>query len=302
MRPGVVVALVTPLNPDETIDVEGLDNLLEWIIQGGVRGVFLGGTMGEGLALRQSERESLFAESVRIVDGRIPVLANVSETGSLRSVDLARIAESAGVDVTVVTARPAFLPRRREETLLHVQAILNVVSRPVWYYENPVTTGVTSTFAEIKAIVSLPGVTGLKFSAADRDLFERCVRQLPDGFPVLTGNVQDIAFAGALGAWGAVSGIGSLLPGLCERIYRAARAGDTDEARRLQTAVTRVYDIYGGEGWPLWPAAQKHALKSRGLIRCSTVTAPFTRLAAKEEAAVDAVLARLDPDLFAPAG
>ena len=76
---GVIPALITPLNEDETIDVPSLENLINWMLSYDLKGLFVGGTMGEGIALRDSQRAILFRESVRIVNGRVPVLANVSE-------------------------------------------------------------------------------------------------------------------------------------------------------------------------------------------------------------------------------
>jgi 4-hydroxy-tetrahydrodipicolinate synthase len=300
MEKGVVVALITPLNQDEGIDACSLDGLIEWVLSGGVNGIFLGGTIGEGPALRDSVRRMLFTEAVRRVRGRVPVLANVSDTGTLRAVDQARAAAEAGVDVLVVTARFGYPQRNRDETIRHVEAVASCASVPVWFYENPQTTHVTSTFETIHEVVSLHNVTGLKFSSPDRELFTRCVREFP-AMPVMNGNVSEIAYSGSIGAWGVVSGMGSLFPGLCARTFRAAAEGRTDEAARLQAAISDAYAIYGGKDWPLWPAAQKHALMRRGVIRTAVVTAPFKPLTAEDADMVDRVMAQKDPDLFAPA-
>jgi 4-hydroxy-tetrahydrodipicolinate synthase len=298
---GIVVALVTPLDEDESLDVASLENVLEWVLASGAKGVFLAGTMGEGLALRDAVRRKLFGEAVRIVRGRMTVLANVSESGTLRAIDLAAEAARRGVDAVVATPRSGMPQRRSGETRYHLRAIAEASPVPVWFYENPVTTQVTSSFETLRDLAEVPNVTGLKYSGSDRDLYARCVKEFPARFPVMTGNVGDIAYAGYLGASGAVSGIGSLLPGLCARVFAAARAGRRDEAERLQKALDGAYVIYGGAGMPFWPSAQKHALKRRGILRTSVVCAPFLPLAPEDEARIDAALALLDPGLFDPA-
>ena len=299
MDSGIIAALITPLNEDESIDIPSLHRLLDWVIRGGVKGVFLAGTIGEGMALCDEARQTLFREAVRCARGRLVILANVSDTGTLRAVNAARAAERAGVDILVATARVGLPQRQKAETRRHVESIAAATALPIWFYENPATTGVTSDFGTICDLASIPNVEGIKFSSPDRGLFTRCVREFQD-LPVMTGNVEEIAYAGSIGALGVVSGIGSLLPGLCVRVFEAARAGRAAEAERLQKSISSVYAIYGGKGYPLWPTAQKHALKRRGIIRTSIVTAPFGNLTPEEEFRVDQVLAGLDESLFAP--
>ena len=299
-RPMLVAALLTPLNEDETIDVESLGRLIDWTLESGVEGLFMGGTIGEGAALRDSARRTLFGEAVRAARGRAPVLANVSETGSRRCLEQARSAERAGVSAVVATPRFGLPQRRPGETIGHVRDLAEATDLPVWFYENPHTTGVDTSFERMREIAAIPSVVGIKFSSPNRDLFTRCVRDLPET-SVMTGNTDEIAYAGSIGAGGAVCGIASLLPGLSRRILDAAAAGRAAEAEALQAQLIDVYRIYGGEGWPLWPTAQKYALKRRGVLRTCVATAPFLPLREEDERAIDAVLDTLDPAMFDPA-
>lgn len=295
--PGIVAALITPLEPDETINLADLEKLLERTLAAGVTGVFVAGTIGEGLALRDCERARLFRHAVRIVRRRVPVLANVSDTGTRRTLDQMTAAIQAGVDAVVLTPRLSFPQRNSKETLRHVQAVAAASSVPVWFYENPfVAAG--STFEQISEIVALPNVRGLKFSSSDKELFTRCVKELQRHAPVFTGNVGDIAYAVSIGAAGIVAGIANLAPGLCVNIFETARRGDLDKAQELCQTVESIYAIYGSNGWPLWPSAQKHALKRLGVITTSIATAPFLRLGPAEEAVIDEALERIDPALF----
>ncbi len=295
---GIIVALLTPLDEDERIDVGSLERLIEWVLSSQVKGLFVGGTVGEGAALRDKEKAVLYREIARIVNSRVPILANVSETGTRRSIEVAGVAAEAGVDGIVTTARMSFPQKTLEESRRHVETISKMSSLPLWFYENPGTTGVSHDLNQLSEIMSLPNVEGLKFSSPDRNLFEECIGRIPGRPPVMTGNVSDIAFSARSGAAGAIAGIGSLAPGLAVRTFESALAGDIENAERLQKSIDSLYSVYMGDGWPLWPSAQKHVLKRLGILRTSISTAPFLQMGEREEAFVDGELERLDQTLF----
>ena len=297
---GVIPAVVTPLNEDESIDVASLERLIEWVLQSDVKGIFIGGSIGEGAALRDAERARLARETVRFVRGRIPVLASVSDTGTVRIKDNIDSVAELGVDAVVATPRLMFPARNAGDVLRQMEALAAHSAVPVWFYENPKMTPVTSSFADLERILALPNLGGLKFSASNRPLFAQCARAFGARLPVYNGNVPEIASSAELGV-GALVGIGAMLPGLCVRIWNEGRAGHAAEAARLQSVVESTYAIYLGKDLPLWPSAQKHVLKRRGVFRTSVSTAPFARLTADDERQIDAVLDRLGEGIFATA-
>jgi dihydrodipicolinate synthase/N-acetylneuraminate lyase len=142
-------------------------------------------------------------------------------------------------------------------------------------------------------------VEGLKFSAPNFELFTRCKKELPGNPPCFNGSVPEIAMSAKIGA-GAIVGIGSMLPGLCVRIFDAAVKGQDDLAKKYQEAVNASYSIYGGEGWPLWPSAQKHVLMRRGIIRTNFATEPFVRIGEDEAARIDQALEGIEDWVFNP--
>lgn len=297
---GILPAVITPLNEDETIDVESLEKLVEHLLSTDVKGLFVGGTIGEGGALRDSEKACLYRETARLARGRIPVLASISDQGTLRILENLKLAERAGVDAVVLTPRLCFPQRTAEESCRMVERVARESSIPVWFYENPEISPVTSSYEILRKIVELPNVAGLKLTTRDRALFSRCVRELSGNVPCFNGVVSEIAYAASIGG-GAISGIASMLPGLCIRVFNAARDGDMDAARRYQEAINATYAIYDGEGWPLWPSAQKHVLKRLGILRTNVSTAPFLRLGKEEERKIDAVLEKFEDWILEPA-
>jgi 4-hydroxy-tetrahydrodipicolinate synthase len=296
---GIIPAVITPLNEDETIDVGSLEKLLEHLLGLQIRGLFFGGTIGEGNALRDHDRFVLYREAVRITRGRVPVMASVSDTGTQRVLESVKQAVKANVDAVALTPRLVFPRRMPDETLRMVEAVARESPVPVWFYENPEMTPVRHTFEQIAEIVALPNIVGLKFTVPDRDLFTRCVRELPASPPCFNGVVADMAFAAQVGG-GAISGIASMVPELCLRIFEAGRSGDLDLAEQLQQAINSTYQIYRGKGWPYWPAAQKHVLVRRGFFRTSVATAPFLRLGADDVRFIDEQFEKMEDWIFQP--
>jgi len=296
---GIIPAVITPLNEDESIEVESLGRLLDHLLSLDIKGVFMGGTIGEGNALLAAEKERLYRETVRIVRKRVPVLVNVSATGTQRILENTRMAMDADVDGVVMTPRLVFPRRTGGETYRMLEAVSRESSVPVWFYENPEITPVTHDFDQLCQLMELPNIGGLKFSAPNRKLFKRCVEGIPHNLPCYNGVVADMAFAAGVGG-GAISGIASMVPELCISIYNAGKSGNMELAEHMQEAINSVYRIYRGKGWPLWPAAQKHILVRRGFFRHSVSTAPFLRLGEEEERYIDGVLESLEPWIFKP--
>ena len=297
---GIVPALITPLNEDETIDVPSLENLINWMLGYDLKGLFVGGTMAEGIALRDSQRAILFRESVRIVNGRVPILANVSEISTKRALDNVTMAVEAKVDAVVATPRMVFPSRTPGETFRFMKVLTENSAVPVWFYENPYVTPFASDFESIAEFMSLPNMEGLKFSAQNFELFARCVRELPNNTPCFNGSVREIAKSAKIGG-GTIAGIGSMLPGLCVAVFKAALAERENEAKKYQEAINSAYSIYGGDGMPLWPSAQKHVLMRRGLIKTNMSTEPFQRLNSEQERMVDEALEKIEDWVFEPA-
>lgn len=299
-EPGVIPAFITPLDEEENIDIQSLERLVEHLLRCDFKAFFLGGTIGEGGALADSAKSTLYRETVRLTAGRLPVFANISDQGTRRVLENLKLAVEAGVDAVVVTPRLTFLQRMKDETVWMMESVAKASPVPVWFYENPEMCPVSTDFETLLKIAELPNIGGFKLTIKDRALFRRCIEELPGTPPCFNGVVSEITYAASVGG-GAISGIASLLPELCIRVFNAGRSGDAEEADRLQAMINDVYRIYGGNGWPLWPAAQKHVLMRLGIFRTNIATGPFRRLDPAQELFIDEQIEQLDPSVFAPA-
>jgi len=294
MFTGMVAPIITPINEDETIDLDGLATVIERVLQGGAKGVFVGGTVGEGIALRDKQKSVLYRNSVDIVGKRAVVLGNVCETSTYRALELLELAIEAGMDTVVVTARLGFPRRTDNEVFNHVSFLAEKSTVPVWYYEIPPLTGVTCSMEQMRAICGLASVQGVKYSGSSRDFFGKCVHDLQPEVPVLTGVVEDIIYGGTIGAAGIVPGFASLAPRACVDAFESAKNNDIKTAQLHLEGILSLYKIYGEGGWPYWPTAQKYALEKIGVLKNSYSTRPFNQLTADDKRTIDTAMEKID--------
>jgi 4-hydroxy-tetrahydrodipicolinate synthase len=277
MRKGIIPPLITPLTHDERLDTKGLRRLIDHVVAGGVHGIFVLGTNGEGLALRDSVKEEVVACAAEAASGRVPVLANVSDLSTARALENVRWAHHAGADEVVATP-PFYFPYPPVATERFFLQLAETSSLPVWIYENPATTGVTTPFEVFARLAAHENIVGIKYSGTDLAFLERLVKELrsPE-FVVFTGLVQDNVAALQLGVDGIVPGIANVLPHIMVGLYNAVRAGQMDNARTFQKLVDAARAIYG-EKMRWWPAAPKVILHELGVISTEVVVAPFEPL------------------------
>src|SRR5262245_8280733 len=120
---GIIPPMVTPLTDRDALDVPGLERMIRHLLDGGVHGLFLLGTTGEGPSLSHRLRRELIERASKIVNGRVPLLAGITDTSFVESVNLARAAGEAGADA-VVLAPPYYMPEGQPELREHLEHIL----------------------------------------------------------------------------------------------------------------------------------------------------------------------------------
>ena len=138
---GVIIAVPSPLTKNEDIDVASLRNLLEYCIEQGANGVMMLGTMGEGAALLDSQRQILLETTVEQVRGRIPVLATASGASTRKNVEHAKAIDRCGVDYIVCTSPYYYKFPDPESLILHIETITDIVDTPLIFYNAPLFTG-----------------------------------------------------------------------------------------------------------------------------------------------------------------
>lgn len=281
---GIIPPMITPLSDRDTIDHAGLERLVEHILAGGVHGLFILGTTGEGPSLSYRLRCELIERVGELVAGRVPLLVGVTDTAFVESVNLTEHAVDAGVAAVVLSA-PYYFPAGQPELIEYVEHIADEIPLPIILYNMPSCTKIAFEPSTLDHLFQLPNIAGLKDSSGDMGYFHK-VRQLIDGRPdlsLLVGPEALLAEAVLLGGHGGVSGGANLAPRLFVDLYEAASRGDRDTVVELQAEVMKlastVYSV--GQHASAFLKGVKCALSCLGI--CDDAMAePFQRFRSSE--------------------
>ena len=233
--------MVTPLRGRDELDLAGLERLIEHILAGGVSGLFILGTTGEGPSLSYSLRRELVERTCRLVQGRVPVLVGITDTAFVESVNLARHAATAGADALVI-APPYYFAEGQPELEEYLDHLLAELPLPLFLYNAPMNTKVQYGLGAVRRAMDKPQVIGLKDSSRDMNYFQQVVGLLkhrPD-WSLLIGP-EELLMEGVLaGGHGGVPGGANLFPRLYVQLCEAAHAGDASRTKQLHAQVMRV--------------------------------------------------------------
>ncbi len=238
---GVIPPLVTPLTKDEEVDTAAVAFVVEHVLGGGVHGIFILGTMGEGATLDDGRRSTMARAAVDAVAGRVPVIAGVIETSTRRAVATARVLAQAGVDALVVMAPCYYRHADQEELLAHFRSVVEATDLPAVIYDNPHTTKNALTIESVLALAEHPQVIALKDSTGDVSHFAELARRFAGGdFALFQGDESQLDTAMLLGAHGLVVGMANLTPGIVVDLYESGQRGDRQRAGELQEELLRL--------------------------------------------------------------
>lgn len=284
---GIIPPLITPLTDERSLDHAGLERLVEHVLAGGVHGLFLLGTTGEGPALPYPLRRELVCRVCAQVAGRVPVLVSITDTVLAESVLLAHHAADCGADAVVV-APPYYFPLSPPELRDYAREVAAAVPLPFYLYNLPSLTKVWIDAETVQACGDLPGFRGLKDSSGDLIYFKRMQRLLgATQTHALFIGPEELLIDGLLaGGDGGVAGGANVWPSLYVDIFERAQRQDWVGARLAQERVLdisrRVYAI-GGYGATVTKAL-KAALEIEGICG-RAMTRPMAAWG-KEECAV----------------
>lgn len=288
---GIVPPLVTPLRDNE-LDAAGLARVVSHLINGGVHGLFVLGTTGEGPSLNYRTRRTLIDAVCDQVADAAPVLVGVTDTALGESLDMARAAESAGA-AGVVYAPPCYFPTTQPALLEAARRLAAESPLPVVLYNMPALTKTPFDVATVEALTREPNIAGFKDSSGDLPYFQQVLKiaeSRPDWF-VMTGPEELLAESLALGGDGGVCGGANVTPSLFVNLYNACVAQDATTAEKLQKQVLRLGDLYQLSSDPGIRVIQgiKAALASLGVCGAE-LAEPYASLTDATTPAVRAVL------------
>jgi len=259
---GIIPPLLTPLSDRDTLDVAGLERLVEHVLAGGVHGLFVLGTTGEGPSLSYKRRCEMIERTCTLVADRVPVLVGVSDTSAVESVQLAEFAADAGARA-VVLAAPFYFPAGQRELVRYAEHVAAEMPLPMFLYNMPSHTKLSFAPETVERLMQVHGIVGIKDSSGDMRYFHR-LRQLAEARPdwsLLIGPEELLADAVTAGGHGGVCGGANLAPRVYVDLYEAAVRGDRDRLAPLHAQVMRITGS-------LYTVAEGGARVTKGL-KCS---------------------------------
>lgn len=243
---GIVPPMATPLAGPDELDVAGLERLIEHILKGGVHGLFILGTTGEGPALSYRLRRELVRRVCRQVGGRVPVLVGITDSAYPEMVQMAECAAGAGAS-GVVVAPPFYFQLSPADLLRMIESLAGHSALPVYLYNQPQLTKMSFDPDVVERSAEIPNVAGLKDSSGDmsylRDVIGRV--RARSGFTVLVGPEHLLEEALHLGAHGGVPGGANIFPDLPVKLYQACMDRNDRVAGEIQNRIVAI-------GSPIW--------------------------------------------------
>lgn len=294
-----MVPLITPLQENGLLDKDGLENLVEHTIEGGVNGLFVLGSTGEGPCLNYRLRHEVVDHVCQFARGRVPVMVSVADTSMDESIRLAKAAAEAGAS-NVVLALPYYFPLGQAEIRQYMDRIIAELPLPVMLYNMPSLTKVWFEIETLKALAAHESISGVKDSSGDLDYYSQLCglkSERPD-WSILVGPEEKLIKSIGLGGDGGVNGGANLYPRLFVNAYEAAVSGDREECEALQGVIEQLGEMYNvGVNGSRFIKATKCAASILGL--CNDLMAePFDRFSPQNRNKIDALLKSLKPQLL----
>lgn len=239
---GVTPAMATPIGADGyTVDTAVLPALVDFLISHGVKGLFAGGSTGEGIALDLAERQKLHAATLEAVNGRVPVLVHVGALRTDHAQELARHAEAIGADA-IAAMTPYFYGLDDDSLAVYFQQIADAATNtPLIVYDIPqlAVNGVSPALLA-RLGRELPTLAGIKSSRADAGQIRNLLDARPEHIVALAGNEPIALGLLALGMDGLLSGLSTAVPEPLVALTQAVASGDLAEAQRQQTIIRQI--------------------------------------------------------------
>jgi 4-hydroxy-tetrahydrodipicolinate synthase len=258
MIKGSIVAIVTPMHADGSLDFEGLNKLIDWHIAEGTNSIVIAGTTGESATVSVDEHCALIKATVAHAKGRIPIIAGAGANSTAEAIKLTRFAKEAGADATLQVV-PYYNRPTQEGMYQHFKAIAEAVDLPVILYNVPGRTVADMSNGTILRLAQVPNIVGVKDATGNIARGFDLLRLAPADFAVYSGDdptAMALMFAGGAGN---ISVTANVMPRAMAEMCAAAIAGDVAKAVPLNNLMFPLHQKLFIEPNPVpvkWALAQ----------------------------------------------
>lgn len=273
MIQGSMVALVTPMNADNSLDWASLHKLVDWHLEQGTHAIVAVGTTGESPTLNVDEHLAVIKKVVDQVNGRIPVIAGTGANSTSEAVELTQAAKDLGADACLLVT-PYYNKPTQEGLFLHHAHIAQAVAIPQFLYNVPGRTGVDMKPETVLRLAQVPNIVGIKEATGDLARAKLLIEQAPSSFAIVSGDDETAVDLILLGGKGDISVTANVVPAAIARMCELALAGNAEEARAINNRLLPLHTAMFVESNPI---PVKWAVEQLGLIQ-SGIRLPLTRL------------------------
>ncbi len=274
MYRGSMVALVTPMHSDESIDWAALERLVEFHVEQGTTAIVSVGTTGESATLDIPEHTEVIKATVKYVNGRIPVIAGTGANSTTEALELTMRAKHAGAEAALMVT-PYYNKPTQEGMYLHYRKIAESVDIPVILYNVPARTAVDLLPETVARLSEIQNIIGIKDATGDLSRVKQTVELCGTGFDLYSGDDATGMEFMLLGGHGVVSVTSNIVPAQMSEMCVAALQGNRVEAEQINQKIANLHNDLFLEANPI---PVKWALYEMGLIETG-IRLPLTPLA-----------------------
>ncbi len=273
MLKGSLVAIVSPMLEDGSLDLDGLRRLIEWHIAEGTDGLVVVGTTGESPTVDFDEHCQLIRVAVQHAAGRVPVIAGTGANSTREAIELQAFAKKAGADLCLSVV-PYYNKPTQEGLYRHFKAIAEAVDIPTIVYNVPGRTVTDMQNDTVVRLAQVPNVVGIKDATANLERGADLIRRVPKGFAIYSGDDATALPLILLGGDGVISVTANVAPRSMREMCSAAFAGDLQKARALNNKLLGLHRHLFVEANPI---PVKWVLQEMGMIH-GGIRLPLTPL------------------------
>ncbi|MFO8004926.1 4-hydroxy-tetrahydrodipicolinate synthase [Thioalkalivibrio sp.] len=258
MFQGSMVALVTPMRSDGSIDLDALDRLLDWHLSAGTDAIVAVGTTGESATLDFDEHCAVISHVVRRVGGRIPVIAGTGANATREAIHLTQCARDAGADACLLVT-PYYNKPTQQGLFLHYQAVAEAVDVPQILYNVPGRTAVDLLPETVARLAAVPNIIGLKEALGTPDRTRELVDRVGGQLELYSGDDATALDFLIAGGQGVISVTANVAPAAMHQMCMAALGGDVAQARDINARLDGLHHALFHEANPIpvkWAVAR----------------------------------------------
>ncbi|WP_280150868.1 4-hydroxy-tetrahydrodipicolinate synthase [Piscinibacter sp. XHJ-5] len=282
---GSIVALVTPMREDGSVDYDALRRLIDWHVAEGTDCIGVVGTTGESPTVSVEEHCEIIRVAVEHARGRVPIMAGAGGNSTREAIELSRFAKQVGADCTLSVV-PYYNKPSQEGMYQHFKAIAEAVDIPMVLYNVPGRTVADMQIDTVLRLAQIPGIVGIKEATGDIARAGWLIKRAPRGFAVYSGDDQTAIALMLLGGQGNVSVTANVAPRAMHEMCVAAVEGRAREAAAIHLKLMPLHTHLFIEPSP---APTKWAMAKLGLCG-EALRLPITPLTAAGQAVVGQAL------------